>query len=164
LDNIPKYISNFIKFIGTNSAWLNLCLVILICFDVLQRYLFNQTYNAVLELEWHFFGLIFLLGSAYTLQVDKHVRVDILYSKMSEKNKAIIDAMGSLILLVPWCIVGIITCYKYASNSLYIHESSPNPGGLPAWFIIKFVIVLCFILILLQGIINIIQKMKLIVR
>lgn len=161
---IISYISNFIKFVGIYSAWFNLGLVILICFDVLQRYLFNQTYNAILELEWHIFGLVFLLGSAYTLQVDKHVRVDVFYAKMSEKNKDIVDILGNLFLLVPWCIVGIITCYKYASNSLYIHESSPNPGGLPAWYIIKFVIVFCFIMILIQGFTTTIQKMKLILR
>lgn len=131
---------------------------------MLQRYLFNQTFNAVLELEWHFFGFVFLLGSAYTLQVDKHVRVDVFYANMSEKNKATIDILGNLFLLIPWCVVGIVTCYKYASNSLYIHESSPNPGGLPAWYVIKFGIVLCFILILLQGFIASIQKIKLILR
>ncbi len=156
------WLDNSIKWIGEKSAWLNLCLVLLICLDVIQRYIFNQSHNVILELEWHIFSLVFLLGSAYTLQMDKHVRVDVFYHKFNAKTKAIVDILGSVFLLIPWCIVGIITCYKYASNSFYIKENSPNPGGLPAWYVIKYCIVLCFVLLMVQGFLLIYKKLKLI--
>lgn len=153
-------IQQLIKWIGEKSAWLNLMLILLICFDVLQRYLFNQTFNWVIELEWHFFGLLFLLGSAFTLQQDKHVRVDVFYSTFSDSKKAIVDLVCTLLLLIPWCLVGILTCYKYASNSFYIREGSPNPGGLPAIYIIKYFMVICFVLILFQAISMVYNQFK----
>lgn len=151
MDFIVSSIDKFVRWVGYQSAWLNPLLVVLICMDVLQRYMFNQSYNWILEAEWHIFGLIFLLSSAFTLQVDKHVRVDVFYQRYSIKNKAITDIICTILLMVPWCLVGIVTCYNYASNSFYIKECSPNPGGLPYWFIIKYFIVICFVLMLLQA-------------
>lgn len=149
-----------IKRIGEVSSWLNLFLVFIICLDVLQRYVLNTSYNWILELEWQVFGLVFLLGSAYTFQMDKHVRVDIFYNSFTEKWRNLIDVLGTLLLLIPWCLMGIVTCYNYASNSFYIRECSPNPGGLPAWYLIKFMVVISFVLLMLQGIIVVIQKVK----
>lgn len=92
--------------------------------------------------------------------MDKHVRVDVFYHSFSPKTKALIDILGSLILLIPWCIIGIMTCHKYAANSFYINENSPNPGGLPAWYIIKYFIVICYILLMLQALLLIFEKVK----
>lgn len=155
-----KISDSIIRWMGQKSALLNILLVVLICYDVLQRYIFNSSYNWIIELEWHIFGIIFLMGSAYTLKEDKHVRVDVYYEGFSPKNKAITNILGSVFFLIPWCIVGITTCFKYASNAWYIHEGSPNPGGLPAWYIIKFCIVLCFLLLFLQAITIICQNIK----
>lgn len=153
-----------IKLVGTSSSWLNIILVFLICIDVMMRYIFNQSFNWVIELEWHFFGLIFLLGSAYTLQKDKHVRVDIFYNDFSVRRKAMVDLLGSIFLLIPWCLIAIYTCTNYATNSFYIKENSPNPGGLPALYVIKFLIVFGFVLLLIQGVVIIIQRIKTLVR
>lgn len=158
---IIQWIKSTISAIGRGTAWLNLVMVLLICADVAMRYVFNQSANWILELEWHLFGLIFLLGSAYALQMDKHVRVDLFYNNFSERKKAVIDIMGSLFFLIPWCVVGVITCYKYASNAFYIREGSPNPDGLPAIYIIKFVMVIAFTLLLFQGVVIIAEKIKL---
>ncbi len=164
MDKILERVKSFIKVIGIGSSWLNVMLVFLICLDVFMRYLFNQSYNWILELEWHLFGLIFLLGSAYTLQKDKHVRVDIFYNYFSVKQKAVVDLLGSMFLLIPWCLVAIHTCTNYASNSFYIKENSPNPGGLPALYVIKFMIVFGFVLLFIQGVVIIIQQIKTLVR
>lgn len=145
---------------GQSVSWLTVCLVVLICADVFQRYAMHQTYNWVIELEWQFFGLIFILGSPYALSEDKHVRVDIFYARFTEKQRSWTDFLGSLLLLLPWCVLGIITGFNYASNSFYIRESSPNPGGLPFWYLIKFSIVVGFVLLCLQAIIIIYEKWK----
>lgn len=153
MEHILDRLIAFIAWVGKKSSLLNFLLIILIFADVIQRYLFNQTFNWILELEWHFFGLIFLLGSAWTFQEDKHVRVDVFYTNYKQKLKERLNLAGTVFLLIPWCVVGIITCYKYAVNSFYIREGSPSPGGLPAWYVIKFAIVAGFGLLMLQGIV-----------
>lgn len=154
------FLEKWIRSMGMVSAWLNPLLVFLICADVMIRYFFQHTFNWLLELEWHMFGMIFLLGSAYTLQADKHVRVDVFYNNYSVRKKLVSDTILTIILLIPWCLVGIRTCLSYASNSFYIMEGSPNPGGLPYWFVIKYLIVFCFVLLLAQAVLIVVKNIK----
>ncbi len=97
------------------------------------------------------FAIVFLLVSAYALQVEKHVRVDVFYQKFSQKTQTIINLVGTIIFLIPWCYLVITTASKFVSNSWYIREGSPQPGGLPARYVIKGMIVVGFILLALQG-------------
>ncbi len=145
-------------------SWLNVALVLLICLDVLFRYFFSFSKNWILELEWHMFSLVFLLGSAYALQYDKHVRVDVFYQKFSDKTKAIINLVGTVVFLIPWSYLVVTTAYKFANNSWYIREGSNQPGGLPARYIIKFMIVIGFILLALQGVSQIISYSHKLIR
>jgi len=157
---MTKILDNISKNFGDFSGWMAFILVILVGLNVFFRYVFNINFNALAELEWHLFTLIFLLCGASNILSNKHVRVDVFYHKFSEKTKHIIDLVGHLIFLVPWCILGIFTCYNYASNSFYINESSSNPGGLPFVYILKFVVVLSFLLLLLQSISEVIKSVK----
>jgi TRAP-type mannitol/chloroaromatic compound transport system permease small subunit len=101
------------------------------------------------------------LGSAYALQQEKHVRVDVFYQRFSERTKTIINLLGTLIFLFPWCYLVITTSYKFFNNSWYIKEGSAQPGGLPARYFIKGMIVVGFLLIALQGISLIVKYFKL---
>lgn len=148
---IIRSIESLVKWVGEKSSYINLLLVLLICADVFMRYVLSFTKTWVLELEWHLFALIFLLGAAYTLQEDQHVRVDVWYADKSPKVKAWINLLGSIIFLIPWCLILIKSSFNYASNSLAMMEGSANPGGLPFRFVIKYCITLCFILLLLQA-------------
>lgn len=136
---------------GQLASWLTTILVILICVDVFMRYLLNISHVWVTELETHLFALIFLLGAAYTLGKDAHVRVDLFYANFSERKKAVINIAGVICFLIPWCMVVIRSSWKYAHNSYKINETSPDPGGLPALWIIKFMIVFAFILLMLEA-------------
>lgn len=138
--------------IGQAISWFTAFLVVLICIDVLMRYLFNFSLIWVGELEIYFFALCFLLGSGYAFKHDKHVRVDLFYSKFSEKGKARVNLIGGLLFLLPWTLIVIIVASRYAYFSFIIGESSPQVGGLPALYILKFSIVVGFILMFLQGI------------
>jgi len=138
--------------VGKTVSWLTTILVWVICFDVLLRYLFNVSFAGLFEMEWHIFSLIFLLGAAYTLKDDKHVRVDVFYSRFSEKGKAWVNLIGSLIFLIPFCIVVISSSIPFVWNSFTIMEGSPDPGGLPFRFIVKSAIPIGFSLLLLQAI------------
>jgi len=138
--------------IGKSISWLTLLLILLVCFDVLRRFFLNKTDAWVMELEWHMFGIIFLLGAAYTFKESKHVRVDLFYSQFDIKNKAFVNIVGAVVLLIPFCIILIYVTFNYAYDSYLLREGSPDPGGLPYRFIIKSMIPVAMILLLLQAI------------
>ena len=150
--SIITIIESIIRWIGEKSSYINVLLVMIICIDVFMRYILNTTQTWVIELEWHLFALIFLLGASYTLQEDQHVRVDLFYADRSNKSKAWIYLAGTLLFLVPWCLILINSSFNYATNSWMMNEGSPNPGGLPARYIIKYFMTFGFVLLLLQGI------------
>ena len=164
MDKLIELCERLIAWIGEKISWLSFILILIIIVDVILRYLLSNTKTWILELEWHLFALIFLLGAALTLQKDKHVRVDLFYAKFSKKKKALIDLIGSVIFLIPWCLVIIYYGYNYGLNSLAFNEGSPNPGGLPARYIIKFCIAGGFLLLLIQAILEVFKNIKIIIK
>ncbi|MBK8506344.1 MAG: TRAP transporter small permease subunit [Saprospiraceae bacterium] len=138
-------------FTGKVASWITTFLVFLICTDVFMRYFLNESHVWVSELECHLFAAVFLLGSAYALNKDAHVRVDLFYANFSELKKAYVNLFGVILFLIPWCLIVIRASFKYARNSYMINETSPDPGGLPALWIVKCLIVLSFVLLLLEA-------------
>lgn len=136
---------------GSVVSWFSAVLVLIICLDVAMRYLFDFTLIWIIELEIYFYALLFLLASGFALKHDRHVRVDVFYSKMSDKNKAWVDLIGTTIFLLPWCLIIIWVSANYSYFSFLIQERSPQPGGLPALYILKFSMTVGFILLALQG-------------
>ena len=143
---------------GKISSWLSLALVLLISTDVLLRYVFNFSTASLYEMEWHLFAIIFLLASPYTLQKNKHVRVDVFYNNFSKRKKNIIDLIGNIIFLIPFSFIIFYTSLPFVEDSYSILESSPDPGGLPYRFIIKSIIPIAFFLLMIQGILNTIKN------
>lgn len=144
--------------IGKGVSWLTSVLVLMVCFDVITRYLFQISFVAVQELEWHLFAIIFLVAAPYTFHLDEHVRVDVIYSKLSERNKAIINLIASIIFLIPFCLLVIYASKNFVLTSFQVNETSPDPGGLPARYILKSIIPLSFFLLLLQAIASVIRN------
>ena len=143
---------------GKISSWFSLALVLLISTDVLLRYVFNFSTAALYEMEWHLFAIIFLLASPYTLQKNKHVRVDVFYNNFSKRKKNIIDLIGNIIFLIPFSFIIFYTSLPFVEDSYSILESSPDPGGLPYRLIIKSIIPIAFFLLMIQGILNTIKN------
>lgn len=148
--------------IGYGVSWLTTVLVVVVCADVLMRYCFGNSQVAVQELQWHLFAVIFLLGSAYTLRHDKHVRVDVFYARLSPRWQAMINLVGALVFVVPFTLLVIWASHKFVLRSIFIVdpftdefrwvlEGSPNPGGLPGRYVLKAMIPLASLLLLLQG-------------
>ncbi|RTZ95612.1 MAG: C4-dicarboxylate ABC transporter permease [Deltaproteobacteria bacterium] len=137
---------------GLIAAWLTTVLVLNVFYDTIMRYIFNEGNIGIQELEWHIFSVIFLLGAAYTLKHDGHVRVDIVYTRLSRRTRAWIDLIGSFTMLIPFCLIVIYATKIFVLNSWAVREMSPDPGGLPARYIIKAMIPAGFFLLLLQGI------------
>lgn len=137
--------------IGVAVSWLTTVLVAVVCYDVFTRYLLKSSLVAIQELQWHLFAVIFLIGAAYTLKHGKHVRVDVFYNRFSAKTRAWVDFIGSLVFLLPFCLVAIWCSHTFVINAFIIGEGSPDPGGLPARFILKAAIPVGFFLLSLQG-------------
>ncbi|PHI20989.1 hypothetical protein CEQ90_04695 [Lewinellaceae bacterium SD302] len=148
---VIRRIENFVAFIGRSVAWLNVLLILLIIVDVILRAVLDLTAVWVTEVQWHLFSLIFLLGAPYALQEDRHVRVDLFYERFSAKDRATVDLWGTLIFLIPWSILLMVTGSQYAYEAWLSGEGSPNPGGLPTFVPIKLMIPFSALLLLLQG-------------
>ena len=138
--------------VGAGVSWLTSVLVLLVCVNVFLRYVLNYSQQGMKELEWHLFAVIILLGAAYTLKHDKHVRVDLLYMRLGKKGRAWVNLLGSLLFLIPFCAIVIWHSIDDVRFAIQDNESSPNPGGLPAWYVIKSVIPLGFGFLGLQAI------------
>lgn len=153
LDKIHHSITSFSEYSGRLIAWLVLLMALLVCYDVSMRYLFQAGSVALQELEWHLFALIFLLGAAYTLKHNDHVRVDVFYQSklMTPQRRAMVDLFGGLFFLTPFCLLIIYSSWPFVAGSFAISETSPDPGGLSHRYLIKAAIPLGFSLLLLQG-------------
>jgi TRAP-type mannitol/chloroaromatic compound transport system permease small subunit len=152
MEKYIRVIEGINKKLGTITSWLTLVLVLIITYDVIVRYVFDESSVALQELEWHIFAVIFLLAAGYTFLIDDHVRVDVFYTRYSEKKKAVTNLIGSLFFLIPFCIVGILSSLNFVEFSFRVKEISPDAGGLPARYILKSFIPISFLLLLLQGI------------
>ena len=138
--------------VGQGVAWVSLLMVVVVTVDVVMRYLFKTSFVFVQELEWHLFGVLFLVGAGYTLLHDDHVRVDVFYQRLTTKQRAWINLLGTLFFLLPGCYLVIQTSWQFVMNSWAVQEASPDPGGIPARYLLKACIPLGFALVALQGI------------
>ena len=117
-----------------------------------MRYVFQSGSIGLQELEWHLFSIIFLIGAAYTLKHDEHVRLDVLYRShiISDKHRAWLDVFGGFFILLPFCILIIVSAEPFVKQAFLHNEASPDPGGLPARWFIKSMIIVSFVLLLIQ--------------
>jgi len=155
-----KYIIHIINILsewtGRLIAWLVLILVLIIVYNSSMAALFSIGSVALQELQWHLFALIFLLGAAYTLKHDEHVRVDIIYQGrwMDKRRRAWVDLLGGLFLLIPFCLLIISASWTFVHDAYIFQEGSSDAGGLPFRFLLKSAIPVGFGLLMLQAIAN----------
>lgn len=149
-------IDRFSEWTGRVVYWLTLLMVVVGGFNAVARYTdpltgFGLSSNMYIELQWYLFSIVFLVGAAYTLKHNAHVRVDVLYGRLSRQGKAWINLGGTVLFLIPFCVLMLVVSWPEVLSSWRELEQSPNPGGLPR-YPIKTVIPLAFALVLLQGI------------
>ena len=123
--------------------------------QALLRWYGNNS-NSFLEAQWYMFAAMVLLGAAYTLKMNEHVRVDLFYGWVSERTRTWIDLLGSIFCLVPMCLVLIWFTWPWFLDAWRSGEGSTNAGGLPRWPV-KLFLPVGFFLVLLQGISEIIK-------
>lgn len=148
--------------VGKLISWLVVIMVLLGAYNAITRKL-SQTIgvdlssNAYIEAQWFMFSLVFLWGAGYTLKHQGHVRVDILYSRVSERAKSWINVIGTCLFLFPLCALILWVSYSYAADSWAVMEASADPGGLPR-YLIKSAIPIAFLLLIVQGVSELIKE------
>ena len=139
------------QLVDRSVPWLTLGMVLVTFVVVVLRYLFGRGWIWMQEIALYMHALTFLLAAGYTLSRDAHVRVDIFYRPMSERGKALINLLGSLLLLVPCCLVLGYHSLPFVADSWAVLEGSKDGGGLEAVYLLKTAIPLCALLLLLQA-------------
>lgn len=158
LEQIPLYVDKISDWIGRSVSWLTFLMMFLYCLVVLLRYVFNIGIVALQESVVYLHGSVFMLGIAYTLKEQAHVRVDILYGRLGSRKKALIDMTGTLIFLLPFAFFIFWTSLDYVSFSWSMLETSNEPGGLPGIFLLKTLIPVLAVLLFLQGLSELIKS------
>lgn len=137
---------------GRVAAWLTLGTVLLCFLVVVLRYGFAFGQVWMQELYVWFHALVFLIGAGYTLKHHGHVRVDVLYQRFSPRRRAWIEIIGTVVFLTPWMVVLWVYGLPFAVNAQTIGETSGQPGGMQALWLLKAAIPAFVVLIALQGI------------
>ncbi len=151
LHAIANKLDRFAERTGHIIAWLILGMVVITFTVVVLRYLFNTGSIALQESITYLHATLFMLGAAWTLKEDGHVRVDIFYSKQSRRTRAWIDLAGTLLLLLPVCVFILYSSLDYVAASWSVWEGSQEAGGLDAVYLLKTAIPVMAVLLILQG-------------
>ncbi len=158
LHALLKALDAFTDLTGRWLAWLALGMAAVTGFVVLLRYGFNIGSIAAQEAVTYMHGALFMLGAAYTLKHSGHVRVDIFYRRFTPRTQAWINSLGGIVFLLPVCLFILGVSWSYVAESWAIREVSPEPGGIPAVFLLKTLLLLLPVNLLLQGIAEILRN------
>jgi TRAP-type mannitol/chloroaromatic compound transport system permease small subunit len=118
--------------------------------------IYRDNSNILSETQWYMFAAIVMFGAAWTLKVNEHVRVDLVYGAVSERARTWIDLLGGLFFLLPMCILMLYFTWPWFMEAWISGEGSPNSGGLVRWPV-KLVVPIGFALVALQGVSEIIK-------
>jgi TRAP-type mannitol/chloroaromatic compound transport system permease small subunit len=149
-------IDKFIDLVGRTISWLALAVALVMGTNVMLRYGFSIGEIWAQELEWHLLVPLTLVGMSYALRHGEHVRVDVLFASFNDRAKDAINALSALIAMIFSGLV-VWLSLAYVAQSWTIGEGSPNPGGIPALYIMKAMITLGFALLFLQSLAQAIQ-------
>jgi len=158
LHTLVQFIDNFSDRFGRLLAWLCLAMALVTTLIVVLRYGFNIGSIPAQESVIYMHGSLFLLGAAYTLKSGAHVRVDIFYRKFSPSTQAWVNSLGGIVFLLPLCVFVAVSSWDYVSESWAMRESSAEPGGIPAVFVLKSLIPAAAINLALQGVADVLRN------
>ncbi len=145
---LSSVLDRFVRRLGSLISWIWLALVAIIVLNVTMRYVLGEGRIEFEEIQWHIYAFGFLLGLAYCFESDDHVRVDVVYERFGLGTKAWVEFFGILIFLLPFVILVIWFTLPFVTYSISINEVSESPGGLPARWAIKSVLLIGFVLLL----------------
>lgn len=158
LHSLVRYIDAFTDCCGRALAWLALAMALVTSAIVVLRYGFSIGSIFAQEAVTYMHGSLFLLGAAYALKTGSHVRVDIFYRSYGARTRAWVDSLGGIVFLLPLCAFIGLSSTGYVAESWSMRETSPEPGGIPAVFLLKTLIPLAAITLALQGIAEVLRN------
>ncbi|MEO0558851.1 MAG: TRAP transporter small permease subunit [Bacteroidota bacterium] len=155
---LRRSIDRLSGWVGVLTSWLLLGSIVAGALAAILRYIapvlgIAPALNALADLQWMLFAAVFLLGAAWVLREDEHVRVDVMYGRLAPKRKAAIDLAGTLLLLLPFCALLMWTTWPAVVASVAIREGALDPGGLIRWPV-KLLVPVSIVLLALQGIVQ----------
>ena len=153
--------SRAVDWVNTQLAvvanWLVLLAALISAGNAASRYVFSESSNGWLEIQWYMFAGMVLLGGPYTLNMNEHVRVDLVYGMATERTRIWIDIIGGVLFLLPICIILTYFTWPWFVDSWNINEQSSNAGGLVRWPV-KLLLPIGFFLMAVQGVSEIIKR------
>ena len=145
-----KILNIFSEKIGRISSLLVLFLILLVSVSVILRYVFSIGFIWIQDLYIWIHAIFILLGISYTLKMDNHVRIDLLYRNFNKKKRNLINLIGLVIFAIPLTYLLLVNGLDYFTRSYNLNEGSKESGGLPNIYILKFFIFFLGILLLLE--------------
>lgn len=153
-NNNDNFLDRFSDITGKLTAWLTLAMVLVTFVVVVMRYAFDAGFIWLQETVIYMHAFVFMVGAAYTLRDEEHVRVDIFYRSMSDMRRAWVDLIGVIVFLLPLCAFLAIKSWGFVEISFAFKEASRESGGLPypLLSLLKCVLILMPVVVALQGI------------
>lgn len=154
-----RVLDRFTEIVGRAVAFLLILMMVVTCAVVLMRYLF-QSGNIIFlqESVSYMHAATFMLGAAWTLKQNGHVRVDIFYRRMRPVTRAWVDALGILLFLLPFSVFLLFTSFDFVGRSWSIREASGDAGGIPYVYVLKTLIPTMCVLLILQGVAELLRN------
>ncbi len=146
----------FIDLVGRTISWLALAVALVMGANVFMRYGLSIGFIWSQELEWHLLVPLTLIGMSYALRHGEHVRVDVLFANFSDRTKHAVNVISAVIAMI-FSLLVVWLSINFVKQSWDMGEGSPNPGGLPALYLMKAMIPLGFVLLFLQSLSQAIQ-------
>ncbi len=154
---LARLIDAMTEWVGRLAIWLVLIATLISAGNALARYTLGESSNAWLEIQWYLFGAMFLLTAGYTLKHNGHVRIDIVYNRLSPRGRAWIDLLGGLLFLLPMACLLAWLAWPIFMDAWITQEMSPDAGGLVRWPV-KLLLPVGFALLALQGLAEVIKR------
>ena len=155
--SMSRLIDQISTWAGKLTMWLILATTLISAGNALVRKIFNQSSNGLLEIQWYLFAAVSMLGAGYGFLKNSHVRIDFISSKLSERARNWVDVVGILLVLFPFCAIGISLGWPFFLQAFNSGEMSQNAGGLIRWPAYGL-IPLGFGLLALQGVSELIKR------
>lgn len=154
---VSSWIDAISEVIGKTIIWLVLACVLISAGNAAVRRAFNFSSNAFLEIQWYLFAAVFMLGAGYVFLKNAHVRIDFIAGRLSLRANAIVDILGILVFVLPFCVLMIDLSWPLFANAWETGQRSPNAGGLIRWPVL-LTLPVGFALLLLQCLSELVKR------
>ena len=149
---ISRVLDAIIVWIGETSAWIWTVLMLLIVYQVVQRYAFGLGSIKMEEMQWHLYGIGFMLAIPFAEIRERHVRIDVLAEHWPLRRRLRVEAIGLVLFLLPFSVVATIQSWPYFTHSYAMSEISAAPDGLSYRYVFKAFIVATFVLLAMAAV------------